>query len=134
MKKFVVHTRPFPGCCKGAGDLPTIVEVEGEVVSSLEDPSVTWLRQGEFYFRIMAPEALYEPHEAKQPDGSKKKTMVPTVYHSHAIYHTLVEAQAAAKRMIKSGLDFEVRKGRLTSYTDEELTAKCGEIQTVMLT
>ena len=41
MKKFVVHTRPFPGCCKGAGDLPTIVEVEGEVVSSLEDPSVT---------------------------------------------------------------------------------------------
>jgi hypothetical protein len=133
MKKFVVHTRPLPGCCK-TSEAPIVVEVEGELVTSLEDPSVMWLPAGEFKFRIMLPESLYEPSESKQPDGSKKKTMVPTVYHSHAIYPTLEAAQAAAKSMIKSGLDFEVRKGRLASYTEEELEAKCVEIQTLMLT
>ncbi len=132
MRKFVVHTRPLPGCCK-TGDAPTIVEVEGEIISSMEDPSVMWLPAGEFKYRIMLPESLYEPQEGKQADGSKKKVMVPTVYHSHAIYHDLAGAQAAAKKMIKSGLDFEVRKGRLTAYTDEELEAKCAEIQTIML-
>lgn len=132
MRKFVVHTRPLPGCCK-TGDVPTIVEVEGEIISPMEDPSVMWLPLGEFLYRIMLPEALFEPKEGKQPDGSKKKVMVPVVYHSHAIYHSLAEAQESAKKMIKSGLDFEVRKGRLTAYTDEELEAKCAEIQTIML-
>ncbi len=132
MKKFVVHTRPLPGCCK-TSDAPIIVEVEGEVISPMEDPSVMWLKEGEYRFRIMLPESLYEAQEGKQSDGSKKKVMVPTVYHSHAIYSNLAEAQAAAKRMIKSGLDFEVRKGRLASYTEEELEAKCAEIQTIML-
>jgi len=132
MRKFVVHTRPLPGCCK-TGDVPTIVEVEGEIISPMEDPSVMWLPLGEFLYRIMLPEALFEPKEAKQSDGSKKKVMVPVVYHSHAIYHSLAEAQESAKKMIKSGLDFEVRKGRLAAYTDEELEAKCAEIQTIML-
>lgn len=132
MRKFIIHTRPLPGCCK-TGDAPTIVEVEGTVISPMEDPSVMWLPLGEFMYRIMLPESLFEPKETKQPDGSKKKTMVPVVYHSHAIYHDLAEAQAAAKKMIKSGLDFEVRKGRLASYTEEELDAKCAEIQTIML-
>lgn len=132
MRKFVVHTRPLPGCCK-TSEAPTLVEVEGELISPMEDPSVMWLKEGEFRFRILLPEVLYEPQEAKQADGSKKKIMVPTVYHSHAIYHTLAEAQAAARAMIKSGLDFEIRKGRLASYTEEELEAKCAEVQTMML-
>ena len=133
MRKFVVHTRAVPGCCKGATDAPTILEVEGELVTSLEDSSVTWLPAGEFYFRILKPEFLYEAKEAKVEDGSKKKIMIPTVYHSHAIYHELAEAQVAAEKMIKSGLDFEVRKGRLASYTEEELKAKVAEVQILEL-
>lgn len=133
MRKFIVHTRAVPGCCKGAADAPSILEVEGELVSSLEDPSVTWMPSGEFMFRILKPEFLYESKETKLEDGSKKKIMIPTVYHSHAIYHELPAAQAAAKRMIKSGLDFEVRKGRLPSYTEEELDAKCAEVQILEL-
>lgn len=133
MRAFVVHTRPLPGCCK-TGEAPTIVEVEGTKITAMEDPSILWaLKEGEFRFRITAPEALYEPYESKQADGSKKKTMVPTVYHSHAVSLSLEEARATAERMIKSGLDFEVRKGRLASYTEEELQAKYAEIQTIML-
>jgi hypothetical protein len=133
MRKFVVHTRAVPGCCKGASDAPTILEVEGELVSPMEDSSVMWLKEGEFRFRILKPEFLYESIETKMEDGSKKKIMVPTVYHSHAIYHELAGAKAAAESMIKSGLDFEVRKGRLASYTEEELAAKCAEIQILEL-
>lgn len=133
MKAFIVHTRALPGCCK-TGETPTIVEVSGTMVTAMEDPSILWaLKEGEFKFRITAPESLYEPHESKQPDGSKKKTMVPPVYHSHAVYLSLEEARKAAEQMIKSGLDFEVRKERLASYTEEELQAKYLEIQTVML-
>jgi hypothetical protein len=113
--------------------VPTILEVEGEILTGLEDPSVTWMPAGEFYFRIFKPEFLYESKETKIEDGSKKKIMVPIVYHSHAIYHELAEAQAAAEKMIKSGLDFEVRKGRLASYTEEELKAKCAEVQILEL-
>ena len=135
MKKFIVHTRPIPGCaaCKGSSEAPTIVEVEGEIVSSLEDPSVMWLPKGEFRFRIFKPEFLHESKESKLEDGSKKKIMIPSIYHSHGVYQDLSAAKEVAERMIKSGLDFEVRKGRLASYTKEELDAKCAEVQVVML-
>lgn len=133
MRKFVVHTRAVPGCRKGDADAPTILEVEGEMIAAMEDPSIMWLPVGEFRFRILKPEFLHEPKETKLEDGSKKKIMVPTVYHSHAIYHELDGAKAAAKEMIKSGLEFEVRKGRLASYSEEELEAKCAEVQILEL-
>ena len=129
MRKFIVHTRPLPGCCKGSSDAPSIVEVEGKMITG----PLTFLPEGEFYFSILEPDFLHEPKEEKQPDGSKKKIMVPVSYHSHAIYHDLEEAQAAAKKMIKSGLDFEVRKGRLASYSEEDLNVKYAEIQVVRL-
>ena len=131
MKKFIVHTRPVPGCaaCKGSGEVPTIVEVEGTMISG---PG-SFLPEGEFWFKILEPKFLHESKEEKQEDGTKKKIMVPVTYHSHAIYHELGEAQAAPKKMIKGSLDFEVRKERLTSYTEEELEAKCAEVQVVML-
>jgi hypothetical protein len=132
MKTFIVHTRALPGCCK-TGDAPSVVEIEGEVILAVEDPSIMWLPEGEFKFRVMAPEALYEPQEVKQADGSKKKVMVPTVYHSHAIYQSAAEAQLAAEKMVQMSLDFDVRKGRISSYTEEELKSKLAEIQTIML-
>jgi len=132
MRAYVVHTRPLPGSCKKT-DTPTILEVEGEKLTAMEDPSVMWLKEGEFWFRIMKPESLYEPKESKMEDGSRKKVMVPTVYFSAGIYSTVELAQAAAQQMIKGGLDFEVRKGRLASYSEEDLQAKYAEIQTIML-
>jgi len=132
MRKFVVHTRALPGCCK-TGDAPTVVEVEGEMITPMEDPSVMWLPKGEFYFRITAPQSLYEPKEVKQEDGTKKKEMVPPVYHSHAIYSNVHQATAIAERMIRSGMEFEIRKGRATCFDEEEFRKKCSDIQTLIL-
>lgn len=132
MKKFIVHTRAVPGTCH-TGQTPVVVEVEGELISSMEDPSVISLPPGEFRFRIMLPEFLFEPYEAKQLDGSKKKIMVPTIYHSHAIYDTIELAQEAAKRMVKSELDFKVRKKKIESYSEEELIQKYSEIKELLL-
>lgn len=135
MKAFVVHTRQIPGCaaCR-PGDTPmSIVEVEGEYVTSMEDPSVMWLPKGEFRFRILKPEFLYEPHEVKKESGVKEKTMVPTIYHSHAVYLTLEEAREAAKKMVVSELEFAVRKKKIDSYTAVEVEGKLSEIQEKML-
>ncbi len=131
MRKFIVHTRSLPGH-KYTG-APIVLEVEGELIAAVEDPSVMWLPEGEFKFRITAPEALYEPKEIPQPSGPPKKEMVPPVYHSHACYWTVHGAQAAAERMVRSEMQFEIRKGRMESFTEEELKAKYAEIQTIML-
>lgn len=129
MRKFIVHTRSLPGHKGG----PFVLEVEGEMIAAVEDPSVMWLPEGEFRFRIMKPEALYEPKEVEQEDGSMKKVMVPPVYHSHGIYWTVHQAAVAAEHILRQELEFEIRKGRIESYTQEELKAKYAEIQTIML-
>lgn len=142
MIKFVVHTRALPGI-KFTG-APIVLEVEGELVQSLDDPSIMWLPEGEFMFRIMAPEALYESREIHQLSGPPKKEMVPPVYHSHACYWTVHGAMAAAERMVRAGLEFDIRKLRKDEFTEEELAAKIQslteemeqkltQIQTIML-
>ncbi len=135
MKAYVVHTRPVPGCaaCRPESTPITIVEVEGEYVSPVEDPSVMSLPKGEFKFRILKPEFLYEPHEVKKLDGSKEKTMVPTVYYSHSIYLSLEEAREATKKLVVGELEFALRKKKIDSYTAVEVEAKLSDVQEVML-
>lgn len=133
MKKYIVYTRAIPGCCTKNSDAPAIVEVEGEIVSVLEDPSVMFLPKGEFKFKISRPSFLHEMQEIKQADGSRKKINVSPVYYSHATYSTAIQARSVAERMVQEGLDFEVRKGHLASYTDEELKVKCNDIQEILL-
>ena len=60
MRKFIVHTRALPGCCK-TGDAPIILEVDGEVVRGVEDPSVMWLTEGEYCSHMLFSTA----HEAR---------------------------------------------------------------------
>lgn len=135
MKAYIVHTRQVPGCaaCR-SGDTPmTIVEVEGEYVSPVEDPSVMWLQKGEFKFRILKPEFLHEAHEAKKADGSREKTLVPSVYHSHSIYLTIEEARAATRNLVEGEFEFAVRKKRIESYTEADVEGKLSEIQELML-
>lgn len=128
MRKFIVHTRALPGCCK-TSESPLIVEVEGEVISAVEDPSVMWLPKGEYKFRILKPESLYEP---KEVSGSKEKTMVPPIYCSHSLLPTAHEARARAYAMISHSFDFEQRKHKV-AYTFEQLTQRCAEIQEILL-
>ena len=135
MRAYIIHTRQVPGCaaCR-SGDTPmTIVEVEGERVSPMEDPSVMWLKEGEFRFRIMLPEFLHEPYESKKPDGTKEKKMVPSVYASHAIYFTLEEAREAAKKLVTGEFEFALRKKRIESYTAVDVEGRLSEIQELKL-
>lgn len=131
MKKFIVHTRPIPGTCKIA-DVPAVVEVEGELVSAMQDPSVSWLPSGEFYFSITQPEFLCEAEEVKQPDGSKKKVVFPVVYHSHAIYHTMGDALTAAEDIVRESFEFVQRKTGIP-FTTKEVEDKWKQISEVLL-
>lgn len=136
MRAFVIHTRQIPGCaaCRTGEFTPmTIVEVEGERVLSLEDPSVMWLPEGEFRFRIKQPEFLHEPHEAKKADGSREKIMLPAVYHSHAIYLTIEEAREATKKLVVGEFEFALRKKKVESYTTADVEARLSEIQELKL-
>lgn len=125
MRKFVVHTRALPGCCK-TGDAPIILEVEGEMVSAVEDPSVMWLPEGEYRFRILKPESLYEP------SSPKDKTMIPPVYASHSIYSTAHEARAKAYALISHSFEFAERKQKV-EYTQEQIEQRRSEIQEILL-
>lgn len=130
MKKFVIHTRAIPGV--ETGDL-TIVEVEGHVITALEDHTIMLLPKNEFKFSIERPEFLCETRETKLSNGSKKKDIIPSVYYSHAIYHSLEHARAVAETLVQESLEFDVRKGRLASFTLEDIKAKCAEVKELLL-
>ena len=130
MRAFVIYTRSVPGSkTKGT----TILEVEGEKVSTLEDPSVSWLPAGEFKFKITAPHFLYEKTELEDPADPKKKLTIPPIYFSHSIFLSSAEARVSAEKMMKEELEFEVRKGRIASYAEEDLKEKYALIQEIVL-
>lgn len=131
MRKFIVYTRAIPGCCQ-TGDVPTVVEVEGELITGTEDVSIMWLPEVEFKFRITQPEFLYEPKEIKKPDGSKGTVMIPPVYYSHACHWTVHRAHVEAERMVRQGFEFALRKHG-TPYTPEDVAAKVAQIQEILL-
>lgn len=133
VRKFVIYNRVIPGGCGGSScskpgvkGLPSIVEVECEVFTPV------LAKEGEFVARILKPEFLWEPTRVLQ-EGVLKDVTLPPVYMSHAVYDSLTLAREAAERQVRGTFDFEVRKGRITSYTDEELKAKCDLIQEVFL-
>jgi hypothetical protein len=130
MKKFVIHTRAIPGI--ETGDL-TIVEVDGHILTVLEDPAIMFLPNGEFKFSISCPDFLCETKEIKLLDGTKKKIVVPSVYYSHSVYHSLDHVRAVAETMIQESLEFDVRKGRVVSFTIDDVKAKCSEIKELLL-
>ena len=131
MRKFVVHTRPLPGCCK-TGDLPTILEVEGEMITATEDPSVLWLPEGEFRFRILKPEVLYEPKEIVHADKTREKITVPPVYYSHSVFWTTHQAMAKAIHLVRQQFEYAKRKDG-TEFTEEQVSEKVKEIQEILL-
>lgn len=133
VRKFVVYNRVIPGGCGGSSctkpgvkGLPSIVEVECEVFTPLLSPP------GEFAARILKPEWLWEPTRVLQ-EGTLVEVVMPPVYCSHAVYETVEAARDEARRQIRGGLEFEVRKGKIASFTEEEFKIKCDQVQEVHL-
>ena len=126
MKAYILYTRPIPGYNKEE-DLPYIVEVEGEMITAMEDPSVMWLPNYEFRFRISKPEFVYESREV-----AGKNILVPPVYHSHATYPSSIEALVGANNMVFQQFLFVKRKTGV-DFTEDQVNAKCKEIQVIYL-
>ena len=129
MRKFIVHTRAIP---PQKGEAITILEVEGEVITPSEDPSVMWAPYGEFRFRIRKPEFLYEPREIIKSDKTKEKAMVPPVYYSHSVYEGLVLARVAAFNLIVQSFEFAQRKSGV-EYGAEQVLEKARQVPEVLL-
>lgn len=118
MRKFIVHTRAIPGRPKEENPF-YLIEVEGEIVSALEYPSVLLLPAGEFRFKIMAPKFLHDVY------GS-------AIYYSHAIYKDASVARLVAERMVVEELEFSKRKYK-TEYSQEDLENKISKIEEIKL-
>ena len=58
---------------------------------------------------------------------------MPPVYASHAVYETVEVAKETAYKQIRGGFEFEIRKGKIESYTEEDFKARCELVQEVNL-
>jgi len=102
----------------------SIMEVEIEMISGMEDPSVMWLPKGEYKARVLAPGSLYDRDE----DGFR----TPPLWYSHAFYSTMQEARTYAERQVRQGFERGLQKQGI-QYTEEEVQQKLSEIQEVKL-
>lgn len=122
MRKFTIISR------KGT---TTLQEVEVEILSPIDDPSVMWLGKGEYKARILAPESLHQKVE-REVNGKKEIVLVPDVWCWHAFYDSEEAARAKAEKEIQTEFERQARK----SHTELDVVAclaKCKEIQVAKL-
>ena len=96
----------------------TVLEVECQEIKEVLNPL-------HVSFKILSPQSLWE----KKPNGQ----IVFPLYQSHAIYDSVEAAMKVCERQIRGAFEFEIRKGRLTTFTEEEVTAKLSEVKTIYL-
>ena len=90
-----------------------VLEVECQEIKEVLNPQ-------HISYKIFLPQSLWE----KKPSGE----IVPPLYQSHAIYDSADEAMKACERQIRTGFEFEIRKGRRTSFTEEEVLEKLSKV------
>lgn len=122
MRKFIIQSK------KGK---TSVMEVECELISALEDPSVMWLRADEWKAKILLPTSLHMKVE-KNIDGKKEIILEPDVWCWHAFYSSLEEAQRQAADLICQEYDFNHRKyGKL--YIAQDIKNSINDIEVVLL-
>jgi hypothetical protein len=109
----------------------SITEVECELISALEDPSVMWLNPGEYRARILKPDSFHQKVE-KEVDGKKVFVMVPDVWCWHSFYDTLEQAKEVAAKLIRNEFAFQERKYRI-DFTEEDVQKAIAAIDVVKL-
>jgi hypothetical protein len=116
MRKFIIHTE--------RGGKTSIMEVEAELITAMEDPSVKWLPADEYRARITAPKFLYE----KQDDGS----LVTPIWHSWALAWTQDQAVAWATKMVRNDMQRALEKHDV-AYTERDIENKIRQIEVIFL-
>jgi hypothetical protein len=115
MRKFTIISR------KG---VTTIQEVEIELVSTLEDPSVMWMKPGEYKAKVLKPESLYE----KQNDGR----LISPIWCWFAFFNSEDDARAQAEQDLKREMERAARKNK-SQFNAIECLARVKEIQVITL-
>lgn len=125
MKKFIIYNK------KGNTSL---VEVECEFVSAMEDPCSNYIQynEGEYRARILKPDFLHDKIEKKQSDGTKISVLRPPVLWSHAFYDSLEIARASAEKRIQSGFKSQKEKNG-SEYSEQDVLDMINLIEVVML-
>lgn len=123
MRKFVIHS------LKGA---TSIMEVEIKLVTGLEDPSVTWLPNGEYKAHVLKPVSLMDKKVVVLEDKKTETQLVPPVYYSHAFYETAEEAMEVARGWTQLGFERGLSKHG-EAFTPEDVEEKIKSIQVVRL-
>lgn len=111
MRKFVIISK------KGT---TVLQEVEIEIMTALTDPSIMFLKPGEWKAKVLKPESLYE----KQNDGS----LVPPIWCWHAFYSNEVTARDQAESDIKKEYERVARKSK-TQFDVVACLEACKAIQ-----
>jgi hypothetical protein len=105
MKKYIFQNR------KGEA---SIIEVECQIISATEDPSVMWLHPGEYKVRISKPESFVD------------------VWYSYAFYDSLKEAKVESEKLIRQEFDFSLRK-YTQEYTEEQVQNAISKVKILTL-
>lgn len=100
MRKFIIHSKK---------EEISVMEVECEKVQPVDDPSVMWLPADEYRARVLLPTTFHQKHESLV-EGKKVVTMVPDVWHSHALYDSLDLAVWQASILIRFELETNLCK------------------------
>ncbi len=111
MRKFIIQS--------GRGKT-SIMEVECEIISAVEDPTVLWLPTGEYRARITAP-ASFKEKDGKAP-----------IWYSFNFIEDLASAQKKCEGTVREEFEFNLRKYG-TNFTEEEVQKALSEVETVML-
>jgi len=109
-----------------------IYEVEVEVLSPMDDPSVMWLKAGEYRARVVQPTIFHQKVERTR-DGKKETTLVPDMWYSFAFHDSYESALADASNLVRQEFEFNLRKYK-TSYTEEDVAAAISAIELIALT
>lgn len=122
MRKFVIHSKK---------DKSVIFEVEVEIISAMEDLSVTWLPAGEYKARIIKPD-LFHSRVEKTIGDKKEFVLEPAVWYQFAFYDSLELAQIKCAELIRKDFEFNQRKHQ-TSFSEEDVLNAIATIEVISL-
>lgn len=114
---YIVHCKGIPGDMKRT--IPSVLEVDIEKVSALEDFGIILLPDGEFKAKIISPTFLSDGKSA-------------AIYYSWELFSYKAQAILQAKQMVRSNFEFEYRKYK-KPFTEDEVKNRIAEIKEVLL-
>ncbi len=128
-RAWIVYNRPLPGGKRG--DPASVIEIEGEIITAMEDPSIHFLKPGEFKLRVLRPEFLYEETRVLK-EGYLVDAILPPIYYNHSFYASEAEAAHEAEGGIRNEFERNFRKKEV-SFTEEDVAAKVASVKILSL-